>query len=159
MTKKVVFNTLGYEDAVDRAFMEAEEQAEAEAEKRICEQAREIIMKYKQDKKGENICHLNKDVHDKMFKRFVAEVEEASGTLCRVPPREARKIAVDFIQNNDYAKMCLTATINLVLNGAFSKEYQLDDFIHHLLWVHAIKACISNGYELPGSKFIPTSMI
>ena len=125
---------------------------------------RELIMKFKpeveeQVEREENICHLNKDVHDVMFRRFVSEVEEASGIICRVPAAEARKIAVDFVQNNDYAKMCLTATVNLVLNGAFSKKYQLDDFIHHLLWVHAIKACINNGYEVANSKYIPTSMI
>lgn len=122
---------------------------------------RELIMKFNPEMsdKGENICHLNKDVHDVMFKRFVSEVEEASGIICRVPRMEARKIAVDFVQNNVYAKMCLTATVNLVLNGAFSKDYELDDFIHHLLWVHAIKACINNGYEVYGSKFIPASMI
>ena len=122
---------------------------------------RELIMKYKPEMsdKDENICNLNKDVHDVMFRRFVSEVEEASGIICRVPAMEARKIAVDFVQNNAYAKMCLTAAVNLVLNGAFSKEYQLDDFIHHLLWVHAIKACINNGYEVYGSKFIPTTMI
>ena len=125
---------------------------------------RELIEKFKPEKekeyeKAESICHLNKDVHDEMFRRFVSEIEEASGIICRVPAREARKIAIDFVQNTDYGKLCLTATVNLVLNGAFSKKYQLDDFIHNLLWVHAIKACMDNGYEVYGSKFIPSSMI
>lgn len=158
MTKTVEWD---FEEAVEMSFKEAEEQAEKEAEKRSLKQIKELIMKHEQerDNKVENICHLNKDVHDVLFRRFVSEIDEAAGVICRVPRREARKIAVDFIQNNTYGKMCLTATINLVMNGAFSKEYQLDDFIHHLLWVHAIKACINNGYEVSGSKYIPTTMI
>ena len=107
---------------------------------------RELIMKFKpeaeeQAEREENIYHLNKDVHDVMFRRFVSEVEEASGIICRVPAMEARKIAVDFIQNNDYAKMCLTATINLALDGTISKKQQLDDFLNKLLWSHVVEAC------------------
>ena len=101
---------------------------------------------------------LNEAVRNAMSERFVAEVDEACG-LCGMSRIEARKFAVDFIQNNDYGKNCLTATIHLILNGAFSKKYQLDDFIHRLLWVHVIAACIRNGYEMLGSKFIPTGMI
>ena len=43
MTKIVVFNTLGMEDAIDQSFMEANEQAEAEAEERRLKWVREII--------------------------------------------------------------------------------------------------------------------
>lgn len=105
-----------------------------------------------------SVDELNEAVRNAMSERFMAEVDEACG-LCGVPRIEAREFAVDFIQNNVYGKNCLTATINLILNGAFSKKYQLDDFIHKLLWVHVITACIRNGYEMLGSKFIPTGMI
>ena len=43
MTKTIVFNTLGYEDAIDQSFMEAEEQAEAEAEERSLKWVRDVI--------------------------------------------------------------------------------------------------------------------
>ena len=83
---------------------------------------------------------LRASVRNAMFERFVAEVVTDS-ELCGVSPIESRKFAVDFIKNNDYVKNCLTATINLALNGAFSKKQQLDGFIDKLLWVHVVKAC------------------
>ena len=86
------------------------------------------------------VVDLTKRLRNVMFERFVSEVVTDS-ELCGVSPIESRKFAVDFIKNNDYVKNCLTATINLVLNGAFSKRYQLDGFIDKLLWVHVVKAC------------------
>ena len=82
-----------------------------------------------------NVDELNEAVRNVMFERFVGEVVLYS-ELCGVSPLESRKFAVDFIQNNDYVKNCLTATINLVLNGAFTKKWQLNDFIGKLLYVH-----------------------
>ena len=98
---------------------------------------------------------LNEAVRNAMFERFISEIEEVS-ELCGSP--DGKKFAVDFIQDNDYVKNCLTATINLVMNGAFTKKWQLDDFIHRLLWSHVIGACIKDGYTELG-KFIPTNMI
>ena len=83
---------------------------------------------------------VNETVRNVMFERFVGEVVLYS-ELCGVSPMESRKFAVDFIQNNDYVRNCLTATINLVLNGAFAKKWQLNDFIGKLLYVHIVKAC------------------
>ncbi|MDY4475926.1 hypothetical protein [Mitsuokella sp.] len=83
---------------------------------------------------------LNETVRNAMFERFVAEVV-CDGEICGISPLESRKFAIDFIQNNDYVKNCLTATINLVLNGAFSKKWQLNNFIDKLLYVHVVKAC------------------
>ena len=39
----IVFNTLGYEDAIDQSFMDEWEQAEAETEERRLKWAREVI--------------------------------------------------------------------------------------------------------------------
>lgn len=83
---------------------------------------------------------INEAVRNVMFERFVGEVVLYS-ELDGVSPMESRKFAVDFIQNNDYVKNCLTATINLVLNGAFAKKWQLNNFIGKLLDVHVDKAC------------------
>ena len=85
---------------------------------------------------------LNEAVRNVMFERFVAEVVTDS-EICGVSPLESRKFAVNFIQNNDYVKNCLTATINLVMNGAFSQKWQLNGFVDKLLWVHVCKACKS----------------
>ena len=79
-------------------------------------------------------------VSNAMFERFVSEVVTDS-ELCGVPSIEARKFAVDFVRNNDYVQMCLTAAVNLVLNGALSKKCQFDDFLHKLLWSHVVEAC------------------
>lgn len=85
---------------------------------------------------------LNEVVRNAMFERFVAEIVTDS-ELCGVSPLNSRKFAIDFIQNNDYVKNCLTATINLVLNGAFTQKWQLNGFLDKLLWVHVCKACNS----------------
>lgn len=85
---------------------------------------------------------LNETVRNAMFERFVAEVVTDS-ELCGVSPLESRKFAINFIQNSDYVKNCLTATINLVLNGAFSKKWELNNFVDKLLWTHVCKACNS----------------
>lgn len=98
---------------------------------------------------------LNETVRNVMFERFVSEVV-CDSELCGVSPMESRKFAIDFIQNNEYVRNCLTATINLVLNGAFSKEWQLNGFIDKLLWVHVIKACHE---KLGNNKNIPIDMI
>ena len=83
---------------------------------------------------------VNETVRNVMFERFVAEVVTDS-EICGVSPIESRKFAIDFINGSDYVKNCLTAVINLVLNGAFSKKWQLNGFIDKLLWVHVVKAC------------------
>ena len=98
---------------------------------------------------------LNETVRNAMFERFVSEVV-CDSELCGVSPMESRKFAIDFIQNNGYVRNCLTATINLVLNGAFSKKWQLNGFIDKLLWVHVIKACHE---KLGNNKNIPIDMI
>jgi len=87
-----------------------------------------------------NVDELNEAVRNAMFERFVSEVV-CDSELCGVSALESRKFAVDFIQNNDYVKNCLTATINLVLNGAFTKKWQLNGFVDKLLYVHVVKAC------------------
>lgn len=98
---------------------------------------------------------LNEAVRNAMFERFVAEVVTDS-ELCGVSPMESRKFAVNFVQNNDYVKNCLTATINLVLSGAFTKKWELNGFVDKLLWVHVIKACHE---KLGNNKKIPIDMI
>ena len=52
MTKTVVFNTLGMEDAIDQSFMEVSEQDEAEAEEQICEQVRGILENWGKKRTG-----------------------------------------------------------------------------------------------------------
>ena len=98
---------------------------------------------------------LNETVRNVMFERFVSEVVTDS-ELCGVSPLESRKFALDFIQNNGYVKNCLTATIDLVLNGAFSKKWQLNEFVDKLLWVHVVKACHE---KLGNNKNVPIDMI
>ena len=98
---------------------------------------------------------LNETVRNVMFERFVSEVV-CDSELCGVSPMESRKFAIDFINGSDYVKNCLTATINLVLNGAFTKKWQLNGFIDKLLWVHVIKACHE---KLGNNKNIPIDMI
>ena len=102
-----------------------------------------------------SVDELNEAVRNVMFERFVAEVVTDS-ELCGVSPLESRKFAVNFIQNNGYVKNCLTATINLVMNGAFSKKWQLNGFLDKLLFVHVVKACHE---KLHNNKTIPTDMI
>ena len=102
-----------------------------------------------------SVDELNEAVRNVMFERFVSEVV-CDSELCGVSPLESRKFALDFIQNSDYVKNCLTATINLVLNGAFSKKWQLNGFLDKLLFVHVVKACHE---KLHNNKTIPTDMI
>ena len=102
-----------------------------------------------------NVDELNETVRNAMFERFVSEVV-CDSELCGVSPIESRKFAVDFIQNNDYVKNCLTAVINLVLNGAFTKKWQLNNFVDKLLWVHVVKACHE---KLGNNKNVPIDMI
>ena len=87
-----------------------------------------------------NVDELNETVRNVMFERFVAEVVTDS-EICGVSPIESRKFAINFINGSDYVKNCLTATINLVLNGAFTKKWQLNNFVDKLLYVHVVKAC------------------
>ena len=87
-----------------------------------------------------NVDELNEAVRNVMFERFISEVV-CDSELCGVSPIESRKFAIDFIQNSDYVKNCLTATINLVLSGAFTKKWQLNNFVDKLLYVHVVKAC------------------
>ena len=98
---------------------------------------------------------LNEVVRNAMFERFVAEVVTDS-ELCGVSPLNSRKFALDFIQSNDYVKLCLTAVIDLVLNGHFSKKWELNGFLDKLLWTHVIKACHE---KLGNNKNIPIDMI
>ena len=102
-----------------------------------------------------NVDELNETVRNAMFERFVSEVV-CDSELCGVSPIESRKFAVDFIQNNDYVKNCLTAVINLVLNCAFTKKWQLNNFLDKLLWVHVVKACHE---KLGNNKNVPIDMI
>lgn len=98
---------------------------------------------------------VNEVVRNAMFERFVSEVVTDS-VLCGISAPNARQFAVDFIQTNDYVKNCLTATINLVLNGAFTKKWELNNFVDKLLWVHVIKACHE---KLGNNKNVPIAMI
>ena len=86
------------------------------------------------------IDRLTTGVRNVMFERFVSEVVTDS-VKCGISAPNSRKFAVDFIQNSDYVQNCLTAAVNLVLNGAFSKKWQLDSFINKLLWTHVVQAC------------------
>ena len=90
---------------------------------------------------------VNETVRNAMFERFIAEVVTDS-EICGVSALESRKFAIDFIQKSDFIKNCVTATINLVLNGAFTKKWQLNNFIDKLLYVHVVKAC----HEKLGNK-------
>ena len=102
-----------------------------------------------------NVDELNETVRNAMFERFISEVV-CDSELCGVSPIESRKFAIDFIQNNDYVRNCLTATINLVLSGAFTKKWQLNNFVDKLLWVHVVKACHE---KLGNNKNVPIDMI
>ena len=102
-----------------------------------------------------SVDELNETVRNAMFERFVSEVV-CDSELCGVSALESRKFAIDFINSNDYVKNCLTAVINLVLNGAFTKKWQLNGFLDKLLFVHVVKACHE---KLHNNKTIPTDMI
>lgn len=99
---------------------------------------------------------VNETVRNVMFERFVSEVV-CDSELCGVSPMKSRKFAIDFINGNDYVKNCLTATINLVLSGAFSKKWELNNFVDKLLWEHVVKACHDKlGNEMNGSIRVST---
>ena len=98
---------------------------------------------------------INESVRNVMFERFVSEVV-CDSELCGVSPLESRKFAIDFINGSDYVKNCLTATINLVMSGAFSKKWQLNNFLDKLLYVHVIKACHE---KLGNNKNVSIDMI
>lgn len=102
-----------------------------------------------------NFDELNEAVRNSMFERFISEVV-CDSELCGVSPIESRKFAIDFIQNSDYVKNCLTAVINLVLNGAFTKKWQLNGFLDKLLFVHVVKACHE---KLGNNKNVSIDMI
>ena len=89
---------------------------------------------------------INETVRNAMFEYFISTVTAYSEVItfradCYGPAIDCKEFAVDFIQNNDHAKKCLTATINLVLNGGFSNKSALDGFINRLLWSHIVEAC------------------
>ena len=102
-----------------------------------------------------SVDELNETVRNAMFERFVSEVV-CDSELCGVSALESRKFAIDFINGSDYVKNCLTAVINLVLNGAFTKKWQLNNFLDKLLWVHVVKACHE---KLGNNKNVPIDMI
>lgn len=87
---------------------------------------------------------INEAVRNAMFERFVSTVEAYLEVCGLSAIRDTRELAVDFIKSDDYVEKCLTATINLVLNGAFSTKCELNSFIDKLLWSHVIKACHEN---------------
>ena len=100
---------------------------------------------------------VNEVVRNAMFERFIAEVVTDS-EICGVSPLESRKFAIDFIQKSDFIKHCLTATIDLVLNGAFTQKWQLNGFIDKLLWVHVVKACHEKLNDVKNAS-VPVSTI
>ena len=102
-----------------------------------------------------NVDELNEAVRNVMFERFVSEVV-CDSELCGISPLDSRKFAIDFINGSDYVKNCLTAVIDLVLNGAFTKKWQLNNFVDKLLWVHVVKACHE---KLGNNKNVPIDMI
>lgn len=103
-----------------------------------------------------NVDELNEAVRNAMFERFVSEVV-TDCAICGISAPNARKFAIDFINGSDYVKNCLTATINLVLSGAFTKKWQLNGFVDKLLWVHVVKACHEKlGNKMNGSVRIST---
>ena len=84
---------------------------------------------------------INEAVRNAMFERFISTVA-AYGEVCGISAiRDPREFAVDFIKNDNYVKNCLTATINLVLNGGFYNRMALDGFINRLLWSPVVEAC------------------
>ena len=84
---------------------------------------------------------ITETVRKVMFERFVSTVA-AYSEVCGISViDDPKEFAVDFMQNDDYSKMCLTATVNLVLNGGFSNKSALDGFLNRLLWSHVAEAC------------------
>ena len=87
-----------------------------------------------------SVDELNENVRNAMFERFISVVVTTS-VLCGISAPNSRKFAIDFIQNDNYVKNCLTATINLVLNGGFFNRMALDGFINRLLYAPVVEAC------------------
>lgn len=87
-----------------------------------------------------SVDELNEAVRNAMFERFVSEVV-SDCVICGISAPNSRKFAVDFIQNDDYVRNFLTATINLVLNGGFFNRMALDGFINRVLWSPVVEAC------------------
>ena len=90
---------------------------------------------------------LTETVRNVMFERFISAVA-AYSEVCGLSPMKSREFAVDFMQNNGHAKVCLRVTVNLVLNGGFSDKTALDGFLNRLLWSHVVEAC----HEKIGNK-------
>jgi len=86
-----------------------------------------------------SVDEINETVRNAMFERFISTVA-AYSTVCGIPPIDSREFAVDFIKNDNYVKNCLTATINLVLNGGFYNRMALDGFLNRILWSPVVKA-------------------
>ena len=84
---------------------------------------------------------LNEAVRNAMFERFVSTVAAYSEVCDITAIEDSREFAVDFIKNDNYVKNCLTATINLVLNGGFYNRMALDGFLNRLLWSPVVEAC------------------
>ena len=87
-----------------------------------------------------SVDELNETVRNAMFERFISTVATDS-VLCGISAPNSRKFAIDFIKSDNYVKNCLTATINLVLNGGFFNRMALDGFINRLLWSPVVEAC------------------
>ena len=102
-----------------------------------------------------SVDEVTETVRNAMYERFISEVV-CDSELCGVSALESRKFAIDFINGSDYVKNCLTAVINLILNGAFTQKWQLNGFIDKLLWVHVVKACHE---KLGNNKNVPIDMI
>ena len=84
---------------------------------------------------------ITETVRNVMFEYFVSTVAAYSEVCSNLAIWDPRDFAVDFMQNNDHAKMCLRVTVNLVLNGGFSNKSALDGFLNRLLWSHVVEAC------------------
>ena len=84
---------------------------------------------------------LTETVRNVMFERFVSTVAAISEVCGLSDIRDTREFAVDFMQNNGHAKVCLRVTVNLVLNGGFSDKSALHGFLYRLLWSHVVEAC------------------
>ena len=95
---------------------------------------------------------INETVRNAMYKRFVSTVAAYSEVCGIYAVNDPKEFAVDFMQNNDHAKICLRVTVNLVLNGGFSNKTALDGFINRLLWAPVVEACqeeFNNVTEYP----------
>ena len=87
-----------------------------------------------------SVDELNETVRNAMFESFISVVE-TDCVLCGISAPNSRKFAIDFINSDDYVKNCLTATINLVLNGGFFNRMALNGFLNRILWSPVCEAC------------------